>query len=115
MPAFRLALLIAAIGTLGGCSKPLYSWGRYEDLIYEMYAKPGTADPGTQAAKLIEDIDQAHGAGKPVPPGVHAHLGYVYYQQGNVSGAWQEFETEKKLFPESAAFIDGILQRMGRP
>ncbi|HEY3302681.1 MAG TPA: DUF4810 domain-containing protein [Candidatus Binatia bacterium] len=114
MPAFRLALLIAAIGTLGGCAKPLYSWGRYEDLVYEMYMKPGQADPGTQAAKLTEDIDKARAEGKPVPPGVHAHLGYIYYQQGNLAGAQQEFQTEKNLFPESAAFIDGILQRMSR-
>lgn len=92
----------------------MYHWGRYEDLLYDMYVNPGRTDAGAQAAKLSEDIDKAQAEGKAVPPGVHAHLGFLYYQQGNPGGARQEFQTEKRLFPESAAFIDGVLQRMGR-
>ena len=111
----RVWFVIAALCALSACvPRTLYYWGRYEDLVYDMYAKPGNADPGTQVAKLTEDIDKAHAEGKPVPPGVHAHLGYLYYQQGNLGGAQQEFQTEKTLFPESAAFIDGMLQRMSR-
>jgi hypothetical protein len=109
------SLLLAALCALNACaSRDVYYWGHYEGLVYDMYAKPGEADPGTQVAQLTEDIDKAHAAGKPVPPGVHAHLGYVYYQQGNLGGAEQEFQTEKTLFPESASFIDGLLQRMKR-
>ena len=116
MRTLRVSLMIAALCALSACaSKSLYHWGRYEDLIYDMYVNPGKADTSTQAAKLSEDIDKAHAEGKAVPPGVHAHLGYLYYQQGNLGGAQQEFQTEKRLFPESAAFIDGILQRMSRP
>ncbi len=115
MRSLQLALLIASLGALNACApRSIYSWGRYEELIYEMYMKPGQADPVTQTAKLTEDIDKAKAEGKPVPPGVHAHLGYVYYQQGNVAGAQQEFQIEKNLFPESSAFIDGVLQRMSR-
>lgn len=111
----RLWLAIAALPALGACARaPLYAWGRYENLIYEMYLKPGQADPVTQTAKLTEDIDKAGAEGKPVPPGVHAHLGYLYYQQGNASGARQEFQIEKTLFPESAAFVDGVLQRLNQ-
>ncbi|HEX9446088.1 MAG TPA: DUF4810 domain-containing protein [Candidatus Binatia bacterium] len=108
-----LWLALAALSALGACARPaLYSWGRYENLIYEMYMKPGQADPGTQVAKLTEDIEKAKAGDKPVPPGVHAHLGYLYYQQGNVAGARQELQIEKTLFPESAAFVDGVLQRL---
>jgi hypothetical protein len=107
--------MIAALCGLSACaSREIYHWGRYEGLVYDMYAKPGKADAGTQIAQLTEDIDQAHAVGKPVPPGVHAQLGYVYYQQGNLGGAEREFQTEKTLFPESAPFIDGLLQRMSR-
>jgi hypothetical protein len=109
------ALLIASLGALSACAqKSIYSWGRYEQLVYEMYLKPGQADPVTQTAKLTEDIDKAKAEGKPVPPGVHAQLAYMYYQQGNLGGAQQEFLTEKTLFPESAPFIDGVLQRMSQ-
>ena len=115
MRVLQLSLLIAALAALSACApKSIYSWGRYEELVFEMYMKPGQADPGTQVAKLTEDIGKAQAEGKPVPPGVHAHLGYVYYQQENVAGAQQEFQIEKKLFPESSAFIDGVLQRMNR-
>ena len=114
MRALHLSLLITALCALNACAKSIYYWGRYEDLVYDTYANPGKADVGTQVAKLTEDIDRASAEGKPVPPGVHAHLGYLYYQQGNLGGAQQEFQTEKKLFPESAAFVDGMLQRMSQ-
>jgi len=116
MRALHLSLMVAALCALSACApKSIYHWGRYEDLIYDMYANPGKADPVTQVAKLTEDIDKAHAKGESVPPGVHAHLGYLYYQQGNLGGAEQEFQTEKKLFPESTPFIEGVLQRMRRP
>jgi hypothetical protein len=113
--ALRVSVVLAAMCALNACaSRDIYHWGRYEDLVYTMYAKPGAADPGTQVAQLTEDIDKAAAVGKPVPPGVHAHLGYMYYQQGNLGRAEQEFQTEKTLFPESTQFITGLLQRMRR-
>ncbi|WP_374086618.1 DUF4810 domain-containing protein [Methylomicrobium lacus] len=99
---------------LSGCAPApsLYYWGEYEDLIYQMYEEPGSADPATQIAKLREDIGKAGEAGKPVPPGLHAHLGYLYFLQSDTHAAALEFETEKKLFPESATFVDGMLGRL---
>ena len=97
---------------LSGCAtESLYYWGEYEDLINQMYIKPGSADPATQIAKLKEDIGQASTAGKLVPPGLHAHLGYMYFLQGDTHSAMLEFATEKKLFPEAATFVDGLMNR----
>ena len=108
--------MITAMATLllVGCTQKqsIYRWGVYESLVYDMYAKPGKADPGTQVAKLSEDIARTQAEGKRVPPGVHAHLGYMYYLQGNTDAAQQEFATERELFPESATFVDGILKRL---
>jgi len=99
---------------LSGCatSQSLYYWGDYEDLLYQMYLEPGEADSATQVAKLREDISKASAAGKPVSPGLHGHLGYMYFLQGDAHAAVLEFETEKKLFPESAVFVDGFLGRL---
>ena len=109
------AATIAAVLSSSCAQKPLiYRWGVYEDLVYEMYAKPGKADPGTQVAKLSEDVARTEAEGKRVPPGVHAHLGYMYYLQGSTDAAYQEFVTERELFPESATFVDGILRRLGK-
>lgn len=112
----RIAALafVAALVFSSGCSQqaPLYSWGSYEQLIYDMYAEPGSADSVTQVAKLTADISRADGEGTRIPPGVHAHLGYLYYGQGRIDMAVEQFSIEKQLYPESAVFIDGILARM---
>ena len=112
----------AAVLTLSGCllgasacaPQTLYRWGSYEQLVYDMYANPGKADPATQIAKLSADVEQTKAAGKNVPPGVHAHLGYLYYTQGQVAEAAEELTLEKQLFPESTVFVDGMLARMNR-
>ncbi len=114
MRTMGAAFAITAFFALSACVKPLYSWGRYEDLIFEMYIKPGVADPVTQTAKLREDIEKASAEGKAVPPGVHAHLAYLYYQQGDLGAMREEFLLERTLFPESAVFIDGVLERLNR-
>lgn len=107
---------LAAVAGIACAQGPaLYRWGVYESLLYDMYQKPGTADPGAQVAKLREDVARTEAGGQRVPPGVHAHLGYMYYLQGNAAAARQEFREERELFPEAAPFIDGMLRRMEGP
>lgn len=111
-PALLLVLLL-----LAGCaSQPmLYTWGSYEDLVYTMYAKPDKATPELQITKLEEDFQKARAKNKAVPPGWHAHLGYLYFQTGKLDQARQEFETEKQNFPESAVFMDRLLANLNKP
>jgi len=112
----RLPLVVViALAALGSaCAQPtsLYRWGEYESLVYDMYMRPGKADPTTQIAKLNEDIERANAEGQRVPPGLHAHLGYLYYGQGQLDAAYEQFTIEKTLFPESTVFVDGVLARM---
>lgn len=103
---------------LAGCATgppPLYRWGIYEELIYQPYKNPGQSDPVTDASRLAEDVARTDAEGKAVPPGVHAHLGFLYATQGNLGLARAHFEREKGLYPESTVFIDGILDRMEQP
>ncbi|CAG9001140.1 MAG: hypothetical protein CENE_03157 [Candidatus Celerinatantimonas neptuna] len=113
------SMLIAVVSLplllLSGCAskpKPVFYWGDYETLIYQMYMKPGSADPATQISKLTVDIQKAHAKGLPIAPGIHAHLGYMYILDGKPALAREEFLKEKQLYPESASFIDGIIKRM---
>jgi hypothetical protein len=112
-----LALMLPAALLLPGCaSQPLiYSWGSYEDQIYTMYAKPDKATPEIQIAKLEADFQKSRSENKPVPPGFHAHLGYLYSQLGKMDQARQELETEKANFPESAKFMDRLLSNLNKP
>ena len=109
----RLIWLLVSIALLMGCATPtLYSWGHYEELIYVSYAAPGKASPQMQVEKLEEDYQKARAENKRMPPGFHAHLGYLYFQLGEFDQAWQELETEKAEFPESAVFINRLLTNL---
>lgn len=116
MNRFRLTWLLAWLAApllFAGCQSPdIYYWGHYENLVYVMYAKPDKVPPEKQAEVMEADLQKAIAANKPVPPGFHAHLGYVYYQLGKLDLAQQEFETEKKQFPESTVFMDRMLANL---
>src|SRR5262245_51858184 len=102
---------MAGVSALG-CSSTFYGWGEYEDLVYEMYVEPGKADPPTQGQKLSAAISEAHARGKRVPPGVNAHLGYMYYLTGDADKALARFEAERTQYPESAVLIDRLMNAM---
>jgi len=78
-------------------------------LVYTTYAKPGSLAPEDQILKLEEDYQHVRSTNGRVPPGWHAHLGYLYYQAGKLDQAKQELETEKAEFPESKVFVDRLL------
>jgi hypothetical protein len=104
--------LLAVVGAfaLSGCAAgPRYHWGHYEELLYEMYAEPGKADPAVQVERLSRDVAEAETKGLLVPPGVYAHLGYMYLLQGNAAAARDALQTEKRLYPESETFVDRLL------
>jgi hypothetical protein len=119
--AQRALILLAAVSfftasAVGCVSQPsLYRWGVYEDMLYQSYKNPGESDPITDAARLAEDVERTAAEGLAVPPGVHAHLGYLYATQGDLGLARAHFDRELELYPESKTFIDGLLNRMDRP
>lgn len=107
-------ILGAAVALAGCASKPptLYTWGSYEETIYVTHAEPGKLPPESQVDMLEKDYQQARAANKRMPPGWHAHLGYLYYQLGKVDQAKQELITEKAEFPESSVFVDRLLANL---
>ena len=113
----RLLLVGAASLLLTACASPksLYAWGSYEELIYTSYAAPGNAPPEQQIEKLEQEYQRTRAGNTRVPPGWHAHLGYLYSEVGRFDQARQEFNTEKAEFPESSVFVDRLLANMSRP
>lgn len=108
----RPVLALAALALVAGCqtAKPLYHWGHYEPLAYQAHVKPDKAPVALQIEKLEEDLQKAAAANLPPHPGLHAHLGYLYFTIGRLDDAMKHFEAEKRLFPESATFIDTLLK-----
>ena len=113
----RLALGLLFLLLAAGCqtARPLYFWGQYEATLYQGYSNPGKVSPDEQMLKLQEDVTKAAAAGLPVHPGLHAQLGYLYYEMGQTEAARKEFEIEKSLFPEAAVLMDRMLQKIQTP
>jgi hypothetical protein len=111
----RLGLLtLAALTTACAAPpKPLYQWGGYPAAVYA-YFKDDGANAGAQITQLEAQIQQTNAAGQAVPPGLHGHLALLYSKVGDDAASLAHLEAERKLFPESAAYIDFLLKNAAR-
>ncbi|NRR31083.1 DUF4810 domain-containing protein [Oxalobacteraceae bacterium] len=107
-----VALAFAGLFVLSGCKtapKTIYQWGSYQPQLYQHFKGES---PDQQIAALEKDLDQITAKGNMPPPGYHAHLGLLYSMTGKSDLMIVQFEDEKKLFPESAAYMDFLLAKM---
>lgn len=103
-----------AVGSalLAGCAagpKPLYQWEGYQPQVYEYFKGEPKEKQVAELERGLEKIKSTNGA---TPPGYHAHLGMLYSGLGKDDQMVQEFQTEKALFPESAAYIDFLMKNV---
>lgn len=107
----RIGLAVVALIGLAGCqssSKPMYYYGGYQTAVYHYFKNDETTiDEQINALEVI--IEKAANSGLGVAPGVHAHLGMLYFEQGDGVNGAMHFATEKHLFPESTGYIDFLL------
>jgi hypothetical protein len=110
----RFALLALGLSFASACQSPktLYMWGHYEDSVYDVCRGTAANDMAKEVQILSKEVDEARVKGYKVAPGVHAHLGYLYYLSGNSGAAVAQFNAEKDQYPESTKFVDGLLRRM---
>ncbi|GGY02736.1 DUF4810 domain-containing protein [Paludibacterium paludis] len=112
----RNAAIVALSAWLTACATdppPLYQWGNYQTQIYE-YFKANGKTRRAQLATLESDLRQLRADGKTPPPGFHAHLGLLYASLGNYEQSSRQFGREKTLFPESAPFMDALIEQSRR-
>jgi hypothetical protein len=112
----RCAGLLTALAllALGGCAtKPttLYGWGSYQDQVYQYFKADGSKSAEEQILALQESAEKGNAKGSKLPPGYHAHLGLLYASAGKDDLAIEQLQTEKTLFPESAAYMDRLLSK----
>ncbi|MBL1378048.1 DUF4810 domain-containing protein [Zobellella iuensis] len=108
---YTCSLLMAAV-LLAGCAGPgtLYQWDAYQPSVYQYYQVDNN-NLDEQVAQLEESIEKARAKDRRVAPGLHAHLGLLYANSGREQQALEQFATEKRLFPESAVFMDFLLKQ----
>lgn len=101
-----LALLLVA-----GCktTEQHYYHGNYNKAVYS-YFKGDDISVEEQIQLLTQVIQNAGASNKPVAPGIHAHLGMLYFEVGNQDSGFTHLEHEKNLFPESSQYIDFLIK-----
>ena len=106
-------LLVLTVLVLTGCGSPLiYRWSGCESSVAALYADADEQSLAKQVAALSRQVETSRRTGQNVPPGMLAHLGYVCYLRGDKKAAARYFQAEKQAFPESARFIDVMLEQI---
>ncbi|MDF7666515.1 DUF4810 domain-containing protein [Orbaceae bacterium ESL0727] len=111
---YYLSLFILPALLLVGYSshdKSLYYWGDYQDNVYKTL-KQTKANPTEQIAALEKIITVADSKNKAVPPGLYAHLGLLYIQEGRYAEAKASLDKEKSLYPESTNYMTFLTNNM---
>lgn len=108
------ALALTAALPMYGCSTPktLYAWGGYQDSVYQSLKGDGKVSPEQQVQELEAGLQTMASKGSAIPPGYYAHLGLLQLQTGHNDRAAEAWQKEKALFPESARYMDFLLNNM---
>ena len=101
------AVSVGILLLLSGCvATTRYDWGEYEKRLYSYYKHPEDVETFTQ--ELISIIESGEEDGR-VPPGIYAEYGYILYLSSKPLEAIQYYEKEKEQWPESAIFMDKMI------
>ena len=112
-------LLISSLLTftffISACSqpKPLYYYGDYSEQYYQSKKELSNASQLQLQQSIAEAIQNApQSTSGRVAPGLYANLGYLNLKMGNNKEAIENFEQEKALYPESAKFMNRMIQKI---
>ena len=98
--------MLAGCGNAGG-PRSLYYWdGTYSSSLYSYLNEDG--DATEQISRLENLVQTSTQRGYKVAPGLYAHLGLLYLNNGNLGAANANFDKEVQNFPESKEFINFI-------
>lgn len=103
-------MLVAAVIAVSACvPASRFEWGTYENTLYAYSKTPEARDAYRNS--LVAALRTGEASDR-VAPGLNAELGYLYMDEGRTAEAIQYFEAEKRLFPESQRFMDGVISRL---
>ena len=108
----RFAGLVLFALLLVGCGhssapRSLYYWdGSYSSSLYSYLNEE--SDTSEQISRLENLVQISAQNGYKIAPGVYAHLGLLYLNNGNLGAASVNFDKEVENFPESREYINFI-------
>jgi len=108
-------LLLPGLGLLllSGCTSPyLYTWGKYDQWLYENYKNPKNDEElyVDLTALITKYESRKEPETKPMAPGLYAEYGFLLMRRGENARAIKYYNKEKALWPESAVFMDSMIQ-----
>lgn len=111
-PLITAALTTSCLLTVGCANrpKPLYEWGSYQSQVYAHFKATSTG-PEDQILALERDLESIRSNGNTPPPGYYAHMGMLYASLGQDDKAVRAFGDERALFPESAKYLDFLMNK----
>lgn len=107
---------VAGVLLMAGCAQPpktMYHWEGFQPQVYEHFKGDGSG-PSEQLRVLEAEVQKAAGSNQALPPGFRAHLAMIYLRLGRDDEARLQLEAEKAAFPESAQYMDFLLQKANR-
>ncbi len=113
----KFIAVLLFIGIISGCSSVSpggYYWGQYSYTYHEMIKNPSSESKAKHQKTLLDIITESDELGLRVPPGVHAELGNLFAMDDRMDEALNEFDKEKKLYPESKVFIERLLTSLSK-
>jgi hypothetical protein len=108
----RLSLLLILCALCGCASSPLYEWGKYDQWLYENYKNPKNDEElyVDLTALITKYESRKNPSTKPMAPGLYAEYGFLLMRRGENAQAIKYYNKEKALWPESALFMDSMIQ-----
>jgi hypothetical protein len=109
----RPLIPVVLFGLLGGCAAPtMFEWGNYDEWLYENYENPKDDEElyVDLTALITEYESRTNPATKPMAPGLYAEYGFLLMRRGENQRAVEYYTKEKALWPESAKFMDSMIE-----
>jgi len=99
---------------MAGCAvqQPMYSWGKYDQMLYASYKDPAQTDQLRVGLETL--IGESEQRKQKVPPGLYAELGTLYLQGGDTNKAIAQYAKERDAWPQSRGMIDGLIKGLER-
>lgn len=89
-------------------------WGNYSNTLHMVKKEPGAASTLEHKTELESIIEEAKNRDAKVPPGLHAELGFLYFNAGDAAQATAQYKTEAELYPESRKLMNILIEDAGK-
>lgn len=87
-----------------------YYWGNYSKTSYLLVSEPSDESLQIHLEGLEKIVEESKDRELRVPPGIYAEIGYALTKLGRENEAARFFHMERQLYPESAPFLDAVVQ-----